>query len=129
MKITFLSTDEIIQINKLHTTLFGGAHGIRDVKLLDSALARPQASFNGKSVYQDIWTMAAVYAHGIIKNHPFIDGNKRTGMATALIFLDVNNYEITLSNDDVYSIGIDLAQSKVSYEIVATIFKDYTIPR
>jgi len=123
--ILFLTIDEIVRINELHIALFGGRHGIRDFALLDSAVQRPQASFGGKFVYQEIYTMAAVYAHGIIKNHPFIDGNKRTGMAAALVFLNANDYEVTLSNDDVYDIGIDLATSEISYEVLAEIFKDH----
>lgn len=125
-KIFFLSIDEIVYINKQNISLFGGIHGIRDFALLDAAVKRPQSSLSGNFLYKDTYTMAAVYAHGLIKNHPFIDGNKRTGMAAALIFLDTNGYEITLSNDDVYDIGIALATSEISYEILAEIFKDYT---
>lgn len=118
--------DDVISINKQYVILFGGTHGIRDVALLDAAIKRPQTSFGGSFLYKDIYTMAAVYAHGIIKNHPFIDGNKRTGMAAALIFLDSNEYEVLLSNDDVYDIGIALATSEISYEVFAEILKDQT---
>jgi len=111
------------------TALFGGIHGIRDFGLLDSVVKRPQASFGGNFAYKDIYTMAAVYAQGIIKTHPFIDGNKRTGMASAFVFLDVHDYEVMLSSDDVYDIGISLATSEISYEIFAEILKDYVIVR
>ncbi len=121
--IIFLSIEKIITINDQHIRLFGGMHGVRDVNLLESAVARPQTTFGGVFAYHDEYTMAAVYAHGIIKNHPFIDGNKRTGMAAALIFLDINGFEASLSNDDVFDLGIALATSKISYEMVAEIFQ------
>lgn len=124
--ILFLGVDDVVRINHQHIILFGGLHGVRDIALLDAAVKRPQTTFGGTFLYTDIYTMAAVYAQGIIKNHPFIDGNKRTGMACALIFLDSNNYEISLSNNDVYDIGIALAESEISYEILAQIFKDKT---
>lgn len=125
-KILFLTTDEVIRINEQYTALFGGMHGIRDFALLDSAVKRPQATFDGVFVYKDIYAMAAVYAHAIIKNHPFIDGNKRTGMAAALVFLYANEYEVNLSNEDVYHIGVELSTSEISYEILAEIFKDHS---
>ena len=91
--IIFLSFEVIIAINEQQVKLFGGAQGVRDLNLLKSACAQPQTIVNGAFAYAEIHLMAAVYAHGIIKNHPFLDGNKRTGMAVALIFLDTNGYD------------------------------------
>lgn len=127
--ILFLSMEEIVLINKQYAILFGGMHGIRDFGLLDAAIKRPQASFNGAFLYDNIYSMAAVYAPGIIKNHPFIDGNKRTGMAASLIFLESNDYEVLLSNEDIYNIGIALATSEISYDILARIFEDNVLKK
>ncbi len=127
--IQFLLTDEVIKINEQHILLFGGALGVRDFALLDSAVMSPQSSFGNVFSYKDVPTMAAVYAFGIIKNHPFVDGNKRTGMAVALIFLDMNNFDIILSNDEVYDIGMKLATSVLKYQEVAEIFKNKTRSR
>ncbi len=121
--VIFLPIDVIININRHQTRLFGGMHKIRDLNLLESAVARPQTIINGIFAYPNTNTMAAVYAHGIIKNHPFIDGNKRTGMATATIFLDLNGYEVTLSNNDIVDLGVALAVSEISYEQIAEIFR------
>jgi len=71
---------------------YGGSTGIRDIGLLESALAMPQASFGGTYLHTDHYAMAAAYLFHIVSNHPFIDGNKRTGMVAALTFLDMNGY-------------------------------------
>ncbi|MBM3886807.1 type II toxin-antitoxin system death-on-curing family toxin [Candidatus Dependentiae bacterium] len=125
--IVFLSCEVAIAINEHQVRLFGGLKGIRDMNLLESALARPQTMIGGVFMYPDLHTMAAVYAHGIIKNHPFFDGNKRTGMATALTFLNVNGHESILSSKDVVDIGVALATAKLSYQELAMILKHSTI--
>lgn len=70
--------------------LYGGSQGVRDIHLLQSALAQPEASFGGQWLHEDLFEMASAYAFHICQNHPFLDGNKRTALATALLFLEVN---------------------------------------
>ncbi|MDO8955031.1 MAG: type II toxin-antitoxin system death-on-curing family toxin [Gammaproteobacteria bacterium] len=86
----------------------GGLQGLRDKNLLQSALGRPQQllAYSDKT---DIFELAAAYAYGIIKNHPFLDGNKRTGIITAAIFLMMNGYNIIASEEDLYLNTISLA--------------------
>jgi death on curing protein len=121
--IIFLSCEVVIAINKHQVLSFGGLHRIRDRGLLESALARPQTILSGELMYPSPHSMAAVYSHGIIKNHPFVDGNKRTGIATALTFLDLNGYECSLSNNDLVDIGVALATTELSHEEFAVILK------
>jgi death-on-curing protein len=79
----------------------GGSGGVRDVGLLESALARPQATFGQDDLYPDLWSKAAALMHSLIRNHPFVDGNKRTALAATGIFLELNGYALTASNQAV----------------------------
>ncbi|HXW86056.1 MAG TPA: type II toxin-antitoxin system death-on-curing family toxin [Candidatus Bathyarchaeia archaeon] len=120
--IRFFTAQDIVDINKTQIREFGGFFGIRDNRLLDSAVANCQATFGGEYMFCTVPDIAACYAHGIIKNHPFVDGNKRTGMATALLFFVKNGYDHGLSNYDIWHIGVGLATSEFSQEEVAKIF-------
>lgn len=96
VEIIFLTMPMVTYMHDFFVKQFGGSLGIRDQGLLESALMAPQATFNGAYLHKDIFSMAAAYAYGIIKNHPFIDGNKRTGITAALVFLRYNNSGIFL---------------------------------
>ena len=86
----FLTLAEVIKIHADQMTRYGGQEGVRDFGLLESALAQPEASFAGEWLHQDVYAMAAAYAYHVCQNHPFIDGNKRTALACALVFLELN---------------------------------------
>ena len=88
----FLSLDEVLSLHDDQVRLFGGAGGVRDMGLLASALAVPESSFDGQFLHEDIFHMAAAYAFHITENHPFVDGNKRTALNAALVFLDLNGW-------------------------------------
>lgn len=121
--IIFLDVSGVVYMHDYFIQIYGGSFGIRDTGLLESALATPQASFNGSYLHTDIATMAAVYAYGLIKNHPFLDGNKRTGVGAALTFLSYNNHKILFSKNQLHAIGIAIATSKITVEQLASIFK------
>jgi len=123
-KIRFLDIAEVVLVNKGQIQLFGGLHGIRDKSLLESAVYDVQSSFGGQYLYKDIHRMAAGYAYNIIKNHPFIDGNKRTGIVCCLIFLQYNEIELVFEQDELYKLGIAIATSKSkNIDKTAAIFK------
>jgi death-on-curing protein len=91
----------------------GGA--LRDFGLLDSAVARPQASMFGQDAYPDPWEKAAALMHSIISNHPFVDGNKRVGLTAGLAFLDLNGVGIEPLDEDVaYDLTIAVASGKLT---------------
>jgi death-on-curing protein len=90
----FLALEEVLEIHESQIMLFGGTAEVRDLGLLASALAQPEASFDNKFLHATLEEMAAAYLYHIVKNHPFVDGNKRTGTATALVFLDLNGVEL-----------------------------------
>ena len=87
----YLTVDQILEIN---TTVMGGGHVLRDRALLESAVARPQASAFGADAYPDLVSKAAALLHSLVMNHAFIDGNKRTAVLSTLVFVDLNGYTI-----------------------------------
>jgi len=118
------------QILFLHARLIeetGGGHGVRDLEPLLSAIARPQASFDGKDLYPDIFSKAAAFMDSLIRNHPFMDGNKRTGISAASIFLFRNNYRVIASNDEIRDFTLLVTQSKVSFADIVAWFKEKTV--
>lgn len=94
----------------------GGMSGIRDDGLLESALAQPFASFDGQDLYPSVVEKGARYGYGIIKNHPFADGNKRTGTALIIAFLRGNGLRFKPRTDDFYQTIIALADGSLSYD-------------
>ncbi|MFZ9932636.1 MAG: type II toxin-antitoxin system death-on-curing family toxin [Chthoniobacterales bacterium] len=88
-----LTVEVVREIHAEAISAFGGSHGIRDQALLESAVAAPQASFGGRSPYADIIEVAAAYLFYLCRNHPFIDGNKRTALGACLVFLRLNGAE------------------------------------
>ena len=93
MGVSFLSLAEVLEIHQDQIVRYGGDAGTRDQKLLQSALAMPAASFGGSFLHTDLFEMAAAYLFHLVQNHPFIDGNKRTGAMAALLFLALNGKE------------------------------------
>ena len=93
----------VVEVLVLHARLIqrtGGARGVRDAGLLESALSRPQASFDGQDLYPDLWHKAAALMHSLAQNHPFIDENKRTALAATGIFLEMNGFALSASNQE-----------------------------
>jgi death on curing protein len=113
-EITFLTLSEVIDIHTDQIKRYGGAGDIRDINLLTSAIALPFASFSSAYLHGDIFEMAAAYAFHICQNHPFIDGNKRTALASALVFLDMNGEIISYDSDKLYKAMVNLAAGKLS---------------
>ena len=95
----FLDIDRVIRTHRSLIEAYGGVGGIRDAGLLHSAIAMPQASFGGHYLHADLFEMAAAYLYHIVQNHPFLDGNKRTGAASAIIFLAMNDCELEADED------------------------------
>ncbi len=121
--IVFIEIEEVIEIHKDLIDKFGGSHGIRDMGLLESAINSPQASFGGEYLYQDIFEMASAYLYSLTKNHAFIDGNKRVGVYIAVLFLELNDVEVNLSNEQLYDLGINTANSTYSKEDVVEVLR------
>ena len=102
---------------QIHDTLierFGGSFGLRDMGLLGSALASPQASFGGQRLNTGFAEMAASYLIGLVRDHPFIDGNKRTAYAVTATFLRLNGLRLGLSQDEKFDLVLGVAEGRLS---------------
>ena len=108
-----LSVDIVREIHAEALARFGGLEGVRDENLLVSAVLTPQSSFGGKSPYGDIVEVAAAYLFYICGNHPFLDGNKRTAMMAAIVFLRLNGIEPSPDSDEWEEFVIEVASSKL----------------
>jgi death-on-curing protein len=121
--IIFLTLAEVIEIHADQIERYGGSHGIRDLKLLSSAVAMPSSSFGGDYLHTDIYEMAAAYAFHIAQNHPFIDGNKRAGLASALVFLELNGISVSVQTNKLYDAMIAVASGKLGKADFADILR------
>ena len=110
----FLTLAEVVEIQADQIRRYGGQAGLRDLGLLQSALAQPEASFGGVWLHSDIYEMAAAYAYHLCQNHPFIDGNKRTALASALVFLELNGVSLRDPRGRLKNAMIRLAAGKMS---------------
>jgi death on curing protein len=108
-----LNVDIVREIHAEALKQFGGLNGVRDENLLASAVLTPQSSFGGTSPYADIVEVAAAYLFYICKNHPFLDGNKRTAMMTAIVFLRLNGIEPSPDSEQWEKLMLDVAASKL----------------
>lgn len=107
------------QILLLHDALIketGGANGIRDEGLLESAVYAPMQTYLNQAAYPSLQQKAARLGYGIVRNHPFVDGNKRTGAHAMLVFLALNGVELDYTQEQLANIFLDVADSKIGYD-------------
>jgi death-on-curing protein len=115
--VEFLDLEDVVN---LAIALLGDPAPIRDIGLIGSAVARPQATAFGEDAYPDIWTKAAALLHSIVKNHALVDGNKRLGWLDTAVFLEINGIEISrASSNDVYDLVIDVAAGEPTVDTIA----------
>ena len=123
-KIVFLSLAEVVEIHANQIQHYGGSEGIRDLNLLSSAVAMPYAFFHTSFLHSDIFEMASAYAFHICQNHPFVDGNKRTALASALIFLELNGITISDPSGKLYEAMITLISGNLGKATFAKILRE-----
>lgn len=111
-----LSKTQVIMLHQRLIQETGGFDGIRDEGLLDSALSNPFQSFGGVELYPNIQEKAAQLCFGIVKNHPMVDGNKRLGAHVMLVFMALNGYELSYTQQELSNIILDLAASKIGHD-------------
>ncbi|HKP51238.1 MAG TPA: type II toxin-antitoxin system death-on-curing family toxin [Chloroflexia bacterium] len=129
MDATFLDLGAIQEIHENQIKLYGGSMGVRDLGLLESALAMPKATFGGYYLHEDIFEMAAAYLFHLVQNHPFVDGNKRVGLTTALTFLKINGIEVIADEDQAADLVLLVAQGKADKGSIADFLRENTIQR
>ncbi len=119
----FLTLAEVVQIHSNQIELYGGRPGIRELGLLQSALAQPEMTFQGEWLHAGLFQMAAGYAFHISRNHPFIDGNKRTALASALVFLELNGVSIEDPKGALLEHTRNLSSGKMAKSAFADVLK------
>lgn len=107
-----LTLEQILLIHEDQIDRYGGSHGLRDIALLESAVYRSQATFGGVDLYPSIFEKAGALVHSLLLNHPFIDGNKRTAMASMLVFLDINGYSFSISQKKLVIAALSIENKK-----------------
>jgi death on curing protein len=125
----FLSLEEVLDIHHDQIKRYGGAEGIRDLGLLLSALAMPEAGGRGQYCYTDLFEMPAAYLFHIVKNHPFVDGNKRTGVVAAIVFLAMNRVEVRATNEALVDIVLSVAKVGLQKSAIAEFFRRHSLAR
>jgi death on curing protein len=108
-----LTVEIVREIHAEAIAKFGGSDGVRDLALLESAVAAPQASFGGRSPYKDITEAAAAYLFYLCRNHPFIDGNKRAALGSCIVFLRLNGIEPQIDGDEWEELTLAVASSTI----------------
>ena len=121
MTPVFLTLDDILEIHALQIDRYGGSPDVRDQGLLESALAQPMATFEGTFVHPDLFSMAAAYLFHIVKNHSFVDGNKRTGLLAMLVFLDLNGITIEHESETLFELTMAAAEGRAGKKEIAEV--------
>ena len=111
-----LTTKQVISIHSSLIEVTGGTDGVRDMGMLESALEAPFQTFDGKDLYPALIQKAARLGHSLVSNHPFVDGNKRIGIHTMLVFLAVNGIEIECTQKELIDVGLSLANGTMDAE-------------
>ena len=125
----YLAAEQVLFIHSRIIDETGGAHGVRDVGLLKSAVARPGATFGGQDLYHDVFHKGAALMESLARNHPFLDGNKRTAIAATGIFLERNGFRIESTQKELEHFTMDVAVGALSHGDAAKWLKTHCIPR
>ncbi len=124
----FLTLDEVLALHADQIERYGGSAGLRDAALLESALAAPQATFDGAYLHSSLPEMAAAYLFHLVKNHPFVDGNKRIGLAAALAFLGLNGLWLEADPDALADLVVAVASGQADKAELAVFLKRHLQP-
>lgn len=127
--VKFLSEGEIIAVNERMVSEFGGLHGVRDLHILRSAVGRPQLSVGFQDAYKSIFDKAAALFHSIINNHPFLDGNKRTSLFSAVLFLAYNGWNVEFRRKEAVKFTRQVHNQKFTVDVISKWLKEHSIKK
>jgi death-on-curing protein len=125
----FLALEEVLALHADQIRRYGGRGGIRDLELLKSALGMPEASYGGAYLHPSLAEMAGAYLFHVVRNHPFVDGNKRAGLIAALAFLGLNGLKLDAEADALFDLVHGVAAGTVAKAEVAVFLQDHARPR
>ena len=110
---------QVLVLHERMVRKYGGSSGVRDIGMLESALGRPFATFGGHDLYADVFLKAGALIQSIVKNHPFIDGNKRTAWVSVVALLKMNDWRVTVGEDVVVDFMISVANENLGVDEIA----------
>lgn len=122
----YINLEDLLVIHTDQIERYGGSHGIRDMGLVESALFRPQSSFGGEDLYPTLLEKAAVLVHSLLLNHAFVDGNKRTAIATLIVFLELNDNPLTCTQHELIDAAIAIENKTWKKEDILSWLEKYT---
>lgn len=126
----YLAIDEVLALHDYAIQRYGGSYGVASMEKLESALDTPKQTVFGEELYPNIFAKAAILVYLLIKNHPFVDGNKRTGLYAMLRFLETNGFIVSVtSNHELYQFTIGIATSRLDKEQVEERLRTHTVPK
>ncbi|OGK30217.1 hypothetical protein A3B02_02170 [Candidatus Roizmanbacteria bacterium RIFCSPLOWO2_01_FULL_42_14] len=117
--IQFLSIEEVVIIHEKMIAIGGGASDILNIDLLHASVERPRAMFGGTYVYISIFDMAAALIQSLVKNHPFLDGNKRTAFFSGMRFLEINGHQLSANREEIVTFIVSIDQDNLSIEKIS----------
>ena len=126
MAVHFIPKEVVLTIHADLLQRYGGESGLRDVGLLESALAQPKMTFDGKYVHKTLFDKTAAYGFHVCKNHPFVDGNKRVAFVLMNIFLQRNGWEIVSPEEEAYRMMMNLASGKLTKTRLSSWLKEHS---
>ena len=127
--VRFLTLSEVLMIYEDQIRRYGGTYGVRDLTLLNSAIYVPQATFGGEYLHKTISAMAAAYAFHICENHALVDGNKRVALASALVFLDINQIYFECSENELFETMLAVSKNELNKEKLIDFFEKHSKKR
>ncbi len=123
MSPEFLTLYEVLEIHRDQIERYGGEPGIRDLGLLKSAITMPSVGVGESYLHTDLFEMAAAYLFHIAQNHPFLDGNKRTGVVCALVFLELNGIKVFADEEALVEMVMAVAEGRIEKDAIAEFFR------
>ncbi|MBI2600138.1 type II toxin-antitoxin system death-on-curing family toxin [Candidatus Daviesbacteria bacterium] len=123
----FLKLKQVLFIHYRAVQRFSGSQGIRDLGLIDSGVARPQSTFGGEYLYQSIFDKAAALLQSLLKNHPFVDGNKRTALISSAIFLKKNGYKLVNNHKKEVTFAIKVDNGNLTISQISKWLKQHSV--
>jgi death-on-curing protein len=124
----YLSPEQVLFIHSRLISETGGGHGVRDLGMLLSALGRPRATFEQKDLYPDLFSKTAALMDSLVRNHPFVDGNKRTAITASALFLSRNGYRLVAKNPEMVRFTLACAQSQMTLPDIEEWFRGHSAP-
>jgi death-on-curing protein len=122
----YLTVKDILLLHEMQIDKFGGSHGLRDLRLLESAVKRPQATFDGVDLYKSIFDKGATLLHSLLMNHQFVDGNKRTAMFSVMTFIELNGYKFIANKEEIVEYALYIENSKPEIGQISAWLKNHS---